>query len=368
MLATYLAARALAPLDAEPLPDRRGFERWVSLPHGEYESLFYPMAAISLLAPFTIHFLVYALFASDDRGFPGDFDAWIALAGAIAFPAHAALVVHCHRFAKAKTEALGVVADDDGATLNALFLTGVFAAVPGALFFVLPPLMIAVLTGLFFLPAMFGIFSAVHFRERMLLDRLEQSGMEIDAEEAFEAARTIALSSGSLPEARAGALRFLVRRYDRERVKEVIDAAIRSGEPLVFRTALIVALDIRHRPRVEDVEDLARRATGSTAVHVAQLLGCYRTPLAQRTLLTLLHDGLPDVRIAAVRSLGRTGDLSAIIALRRIAVRHLAERGLDRAVEDAVKRIQDRCAVGPKGALALAEPKRAGGEVGLIDP
>ncbi len=362
MAVIYGAAILLAPLDAEPPPSKHSFESLVALPHGEYESLFYPMAATSLLAPLTLHFVAYALVSHGAVDLFSRFDGWIALAGLISTPALAALVVLCHRFAKAKTEALGVVADDDGATLHALFLTGLFAAIPGVIFFFVPPLL-AVLTGLFFLPPMFGIFSGVHFRERMMLDRLELASVRASDDEAFEQASELVRATAAPPTTRAGALRFLVRRYERERLRELIDAAIRSEDPLLFRTALIVALDVRHRPSVEDVHALAKRATGTTAAYVAQLLGHYETPLAQRTLVSLVHHGSPDARLAAVKSLGRVGDLSAIPILRRIAVRHLAERGLDTAVEIAVERIQDRCATGPAGALALIEIDERSGAV-----
>jgi HEAT repeat protein len=202
----------------------------------------------------------------------------------------------------------------------------------------------------------------------MTFDRLEASGVRAADDEAFERARELILSPDTAAASRAGALRFLVRRFDRERIGSVIDAAIRSDDPLLFRTAVIVALDIRYRPPVEDVEALARRATGSTAMFVAYLLGNYRTPLAQRTLMYLLHHGLPDVRMAAVVSLGKIGDLAAIAALRRIAVRHLSELGLDRAVDEAVKRIQARCATGPAGALALAESQSSEGQVSVLEP
>jgi hypothetical protein len=116
-----------------------------------------PLAGAALLAPLTLHWLVYALFIRD-----GEYDSWIGISGLIVGHCHLLVVFFALRFAKNP---------ERGA--RAGVRTALFAAlasiIPGGFLLFIPPVLVVV-TGLAFLPATFGWVGALIRDERALLD------------------------------------------------------------------------------------------------------------------------------------------------------------------------------------------------------
>jgi hypothetical protein len=117
----------------------------------EYPSVLFPMLAISILAPLTLHVLVAGLL-----GTYGSFDSWIRGSVMLVGHAHLVLCICCARYA-------GLIRSSNSAALSArgerdwtraLGFTTLAAAIPGVLLMAVPPILTFV-TGIVFIPAMY---------------------------------------------------------------------------------------------------------------------------------------------------------------------------------------------------------------------
>ncbi len=130
-----------------------------------------PLAAISLLAPLTLHFLVGLLFgwtSSPYRSTAEEFTTWLRISLVIVGHAHLALMACAIAFARKmkRLDTLGVAGLMIHAEwAKALGIAVAVAAVPGIILLALPPV-IAALTGLVFVPAAF-----ISTRRRVLDER-----------------------------------------------------------------------------------------------------------------------------------------------------------------------------------------------------
>jgi hypothetical protein len=126
-----------------------------------------PLAALSIIAPLTIHFVVWCLLAPHEVL---DFGEWIAMSVVIVGHAHVALcvcaVVWANRLCRYETSELNVV---QPSWARSLFITVGVACVPGLLLLAIPPLLVFV-TGLVFVPAMYGATLRCMVRERLELE------------------------------------------------------------------------------------------------------------------------------------------------------------------------------------------------------
>jgi hypothetical protein len=140
-------------------------ERW---------SVAFPMMALSLLAPLTLHLLVAGTFrpalwlAEEDA-----FGTWIAISVAIVGHAHLALAACCWRFARrarslASVELMNRGNKDWGTALGVALAC---SAVPGIVLIALPPL-ITLVTGLAFIPAMYLVMRRRLINERLTLEAI----------------------------------------------------------------------------------------------------------------------------------------------------------------------------------------------------
>jgi hypothetical protein len=134
-----------------------------------------PMIAVALLAPLTIHLVLY-LFGG---GTVGGFDEWIRMSLVIVGHAHLALAAYYWKFAGLASESTRWVSsswmDDDQIRKEAKRMTwaafGVVvgvSAVPGAVLLLIPPLLTAV-TALFFHPLLCCVMTRTILRERAAL-------------------------------------------------------------------------------------------------------------------------------------------------------------------------------------------------------
>ena len=125
------------------------------------------MMALALLAPLTIHLVVYALFRQRavDR-----FDTWIATSLVVVGHAHMVLAYLAWRFAK-RMRALTTEAIAEGAAgrgFREYGYTVLASAIPSALLYLLPPILTAA-TGLLFVRPMFRAMTDAVVRERRAL-------------------------------------------------------------------------------------------------------------------------------------------------------------------------------------------------------
>jgi hypothetical protein len=155
---------------ADPLrASREVAMRW------ERMSVALPIAAVSILAPLTIHGAVYCILRVPSDGISAsavdDFGMWIGLSALIVGHAHVAVLVGTVRWAyrlrATPTAKLRQGLHRHwGTTL--LVAVGV-ACIPGIVLLGIPPLLVAI-TGVAFLPAAFGIAARAVSNERMELE------------------------------------------------------------------------------------------------------------------------------------------------------------------------------------------------------
>jgi hypothetical protein len=129
-----------------------------------------PLAALSMVAPLSLHFLVRCLFAPMRVG---NFDGWIALSVVLVGHAHVALCVCAVVWARGLSGRHTAALADGlrGSMFKALFVTVGVASLPGILLLAVPPVMVLV-TGLVFIPAMYAATVRCMRRERLALDAI----------------------------------------------------------------------------------------------------------------------------------------------------------------------------------------------------
>jgi hypothetical protein len=141
----------------------------------ERPSVALPLAATAMLAPLTLHGLVWGVLCvpsgSLSASTPSDFGTWIALSALIVGHAHLAVLVGSVRWAyrlraTPTPELCKALHKPWGITL--LVAVGV-ACIPGVVLLGIPPLLVAV-TGIAFLPATFGLAARKVVSERFELD------------------------------------------------------------------------------------------------------------------------------------------------------------------------------------------------------
>lgn len=161
-------AEDLARLDADdPLAGmRRMAERW------ERAAAAWPLAALSLVTPLTIHLIVdWIPNIGRDASMLRDFGTWIALSVVLVGHSHLAVLVGAVRWARSLPErptdllTLGL-SRSWGVTL--LVAVGL-ACLPGIVLLGIPPILVA-LTGLLFIPAMYIVTARCIQRERFALE------------------------------------------------------------------------------------------------------------------------------------------------------------------------------------------------------
>lgn len=137
---------------------------------GEKRSIALPMIGVGLLAPLSIHLVVWSLGLNDGldtHGWLQGFDVWIGASLLLVGIAHIVLAYQCGRFAGAlaDTPLRELSRETPAKGWGALGYTILAACLPGIVAFAIPVLLVAV-TGLLFVPWMFG-----HMYRRVLQER-----------------------------------------------------------------------------------------------------------------------------------------------------------------------------------------------------
>lgn len=140
---------------------------------GEKTSVALPMAGVSLLAPLSIHLVVWSVFGDDvgsERWLDG-FDWWIGASLLLVAIAHLTLACLCGRFAD-KVGASSLVALSRSTPMSgwaAFGWTVLASCLPGIVALAIPPLIVAA-TGIVFIPYMFRFMHGRVVDERTALD------------------------------------------------------------------------------------------------------------------------------------------------------------------------------------------------------
>jgi hypothetical protein len=130
----------------------------------EVGSLAWPLAALSLLAPLSMHFVVWLLLTRNPGHAFDDFGKWIAFSAAIVGHAHVVLALCSWRFVRClQREPWGPNRGGWGSALGWTVLAG---TVPGIIFLAVPPILVA-LTGSLLIPIMFSWAKRTLERERV---------------------------------------------------------------------------------------------------------------------------------------------------------------------------------------------------------
>ena len=175
-----LARRARVAMSGEPALDLRALEAADPLRDAcdramawERASAALPLAALSLLAPLTLHGVVWAGLAHGESlsSAMQDFGAWIGLSAILVGHAHLALLICAVRWAfKLRTrETAELHVGVHRAWGKALAISGATACLPGLVLLAVPPLLV-VATGLLFVPLMYVCTARTLTRERIALE------------------------------------------------------------------------------------------------------------------------------------------------------------------------------------------------------
>jgi hypothetical protein len=140
----------------------------------ESPSVAMPLVGWALLAPLTIHFLVYAAMSNNEPldMFLHGFDWWICASLLLTGVAHFTLAALGFRFAKRLREVGNGVALNDPSSWAPLGWTFLAGCLPGVILYLVPPVLVGA-TGLVFIPATFAFMKYRVQNERLVLDATE---------------------------------------------------------------------------------------------------------------------------------------------------------------------------------------------------
>lgn len=160
------AAVDLARVDALD-PERFGVTRAAA---SERLSVATPMAAIALLTPLTLHWIVWtALGTSPSWSHLSDFGDWIGISGVLVGHSHLAVLVGGVRWAWTLRDRPAVELSGASAHWIVTLAAAVgLACLPGIVLYAIPPVLVAV-TGLAFMPAAYAGAKWIVSRERWTL-------------------------------------------------------------------------------------------------------------------------------------------------------------------------------------------------------
>jgi hypothetical protein len=169
----------------------------------------------------------------------------------------------------------------------------------------------------------------------------------------------LARSPESTSEIASRAIVALGAHFPAEDAARTLETALRSGR---YETvgACLDSLAARGAAHLGPVRRVLDGLSDTGVALAASALGLSGTAEAEPMLLGVLDSGSPDVRAAAVRSLGRVGSAASVPILRELEPR--GDAAFRRVVREAVASIQSRLVGAGQGQLALASD---GGEVSL---
>jgi hypothetical protein len=208
-------------------------------------------------------------------------------------------------------------------------------------------------------------------RESAIASALEDDAQEVRlaaarhlGERGFAVAEAIARDEEAADGLRQRALRFLMRRFEAERVVPILRDALESDNERVVQLAVRRLGELAHVDAIPWLADLAERATAETAVAIATALGAIGDPSGELALIGLYEKHFDEVKIAAADALGTTGTAAAVSHLLPAAESTRVPTELRVPASNAVKLIQSRLG-GKSGSLSVIEAKKETGHVSI---
>lgn len=178
-------------------------------------------------------------------------------------------------------------------------------------------------------------------------------------EEGHETLRRLAADTEIPDGCSAEAVKILGVRLDTADVERVLATALRRRRVATAAECAGV-LGEKLEPAAEArLSDLVRREREPIGVAAARALGRRPRPASEGALLEALSSDSDEVRFAVIEALGKIGSAAAVMPLRQVT----GPRELQRAVRQAVAKIQSRAAGASPGQLSLADA--ASGQVSL---
>jgi len=152
-----------------------------------------------------------------------------------------------------------------------------------------------------------------------------------------------------------------------ERVREVLNRALRARQPGTVRACLAALGQDGGEDDIDLMAKVMSVERGPMAIAAADALAATGSAAAERPLLAALARELPELRLAAARALGRVGSAAAVVTLKEAEAR-AQEADFSRAARQAIAEIQSRLpgaspgqlsiASGESGTLSLVEDER----------
>ncbi len=160
-------------------------------------------------------------------------------------------------------------------------------------------------------------------------------------------------------ECSAAAIAALGSRFEMGQLEPVLAASLQGGRLETVLACVAVLGDHSDRRAGAQLFDLLRRDSYRIPAAAARALGRGRPPGSEEALIEALNADSEELRLAAVETLGEMGSAAAVILLRAVA----GSREQQRAVRQAIAKIQSRAAGASPGQLSLADA--AAGQVSL---
>ena len=320
-------------------------------------SIAWPLAGLTLLAPLSIHFMVYVMLWGIWAGTDGleKFGAYMTITSIFLIPAYAALIGQAIQFARRLTTvSRAPMGQYPG--LQALVVTTMASLVPGVLLLGIPSVMVAA-TGLLFIPLSFGWIREAHRHERFALMSVADEVSEHLPAPTLNAAVELVLDQDRRLPGRLMALALLERRYAPDQIGSVLDELLGRDDDLTWYV-LKACRRLNHRPPIEVLSGLAGRARDSVAASAVELMVIAHGPTTEPALLRLLRRTSVDVRVEVLRGLGKVGTRASIESIRAL-IDHPEIAMPTWVAYAAIERIKKRLPSAEPGQLSLA-PDGAG--------
>ncbi len=158
---------------------------------------------------------------------------------------------------------------------------------------------------------------------------------------------------------RQRALRFLMRRFDFERLRPLLYDVLEDEDDRLALIAVRRLGELEDRASLPQLCAATAHSTPDLAAGIAQALGAIGDPEAELTLLELFARNHVDVRIAAADALATLGSADAVVPLLAAAESARTPHALRVAASSAVQIIQSRLS-GQSGALSVLTPPDSG--------
>jgi HEAT repeat protein len=168
--------------------------------------------------------------------------------------------------------------------------------------------------------------------------------------------------------AAAEAIALLAARLPPDRAGPLLVEILKSRTDDARRQAIEALGHLRYAPALGPLVVLLERADPATASAAAAALASLGDAKSETALLEVLTGTERDVRLAAVRALGKVGTVRAVEPLMRLAESGHADAETRDGVRDAIRAIHSRLHGAEAGQLSLAKSDGQSGWLSVPQP